>query len=46
MSIDACGSCRAADQFEAAVALEHNLAIVSYLSHIRPIFVEAHGAHQ
>ena len=46
MAVDAGGPGRATNQCEATVTLEHNLAIISYLSHIRPIFVEAHGAHQ
>lgn len=46
MSIDTSGPSGTSDELEAPVTLKHDLAVVAYFSHVRPVFVEAHGPHQ
>ena len=46
MSIDTSGPSGTADELEAPVTLEHDLAVVAYFSHVRPVFIEAHCTHQ
>lgn len=46
MTIDTSGTRWTSYQFVASVTLKHDLAIVTYFSHVWSVFVEAHGPDQ
>ena len=46
LAVDACGAGGPPDEYEAAVALVHDLAVVANLPDVGAVLVEAHAAHQ